>query len=234
MILRSSRIVLLAFLAALTTAQSVRSATSAQPKQRAAEAEAERVMRRFYDTFDFGVVYREMYVSEPLKSREVRSLFMRHGLGTPAPTFDFAAMERAYIAQRNFDFLVSAQNFTYDGDKETFQNEAHEELIKYYMPMQSPNFRILTSEQLDSGFTANMNHLGEFWRKFVVRENFGSDSYRKRIALFQESRSPERNFMKQIGLGKKIYVVRRERLYLYFVEENHKFRMLSVTPGVQS
>jgi hypothetical protein len=237
MIARSSHILLLAFLA-FPTAQNARATTAAQLRQKAAEEEADRVMRRFYDTLDFGVIYREMYVSEPLKSREVRATIRatirQHSIGTPAPTFDFAALERAYIAWRNFDFLVSAQNFTYDGDEETFKKEAEQQLMLHYMPMLSPaNSPILTSEELDSRLTANLNHLSEFWRRFVVKENFETDLYRKRISLFEESRSPEESFVKQIGLGRKIYVVRRERLYLYLVEENNKFRMLSVTPRVQ-
>jgi len=232
MIVRSSNILLLAFLV-LTTAQTSRATTAAQLRQKDAEEEADRVMRRFYETLDFGVVYREMYVSEPLKSREVRAT-VRSSVGAPPSKIDFAARERAYIAKRNFDFLVSAQGFTYDGDKETFKKGAEQQLMLYFMPMLSPaNSPILTSEGLDSRFTANWNHLSEFWRKFVVKENFETDLYRKRISLFQESRPPERDFVKQIGLGKEIYVVRRERHYLYFVEENGKFRMLSVTPRVQ-
>jgi hypothetical protein len=238
MIARSSHILLLASLAILTTAQSSRAVTSVQLKQKAAEEEADRVMRRFYDTLDFGVIYREMYVSDPLKSRAVLSMFtgifMDQKLEkAPAPTFDFAAMERAYIANQNFDFLTSARHFTYDGDEEAFEKEAEQQLIRYYMPTVSRSLPILTSEELDSRLTANLNHLSEFWRKFVVKHNFETDLYRKRISLFEESRSPEERFVKQIGLGRAIYVVRRERHYLYFVEENNKFKMLYVTPRVQ-
>jgi len=235
MIQKCSLIALLILLASSSIAQTNRPTTTRQSaKQKAAEEEADHVMHRFYETLDFGVVYREMYVSEPLKSREVRTLFRSVAGRGPAPTIDFAARERAYIAQRNFDFLVSAAHFTYDGDKETFRKEVEEQIKQYLMPMQSPAYPpVLTSEELDSRFTANMNHLSEFWRKFVIRENFESNLYRQRISLFQESRSPERDFVKQIALGKRIYVVRRERHYLYFVEENNKFKLLSVTPRVQ-
>jgi len=232
MIVRSANVLLLALLV-LTTAQTARASTAAQLKQKDAEEEADRVMRRFYETLDFAVVYREMYVSEPLKSMEVRAT-VRGSVGAPATKIDFAARERAYIAKRNFDFLVSAQNFTYNGDKQTFEQEAEKQLKLYYMPMLSPaNSPIATSEELDSRFTANWNHLSEFWRRFVVRENFETDLYRKRVSLFEESRPPLIDFVKQLGLGKEIYVARRERHYLYFVEENNKFRLLSVTPRVQ-
>ena len=239
MIQKCSLIVLLTLLATSILAQTNRPTTKRQSaKQKAAEEEADRVMRRFYDTLDFGVVYREMYVSEPLKSAAVRSMFtgivMHQRLErAPAPTFDFAAMERAYIANQNFDFLASARHFTYDGDEATFKKEAEQQRIRYYMSTVSPSLPILTAEDLDSRLTSNLNHLSEFLRKFVVKQNFETDLYRKRISLFEESRSSEERFVKQIGLGRKIYVVRRERHYLYFLEENNKFRMLYVTPRVQ-
>ena len=239
MTLKCSLFVLLSLLATSSMAQANRPKTTRQSaKQKAAEEAADRVMRRFYETLDFGVICREMYVSEPLKSGAVRSMFtgifMHQRLErAPDPTFDFVAMERAYIANQDFDFLTSARHFTYDGDEEAFKKEAEQQLIRYYIPTVSRTLPILTSEELDSRPTANLNHLSEFWRKFVVRQKFETDLYRKRISLFEESRSPEERFVKQIGLGRKIYVVRRERHYLYFVEENNKFRMLYVTPRVQ-
>ncbi|HXM36858.1 MAG TPA: hypothetical protein VN920_16805 [Pyrinomonadaceae bacterium] len=148
------------------------------------------------------------------------------------PPIDFATMERAYIAMRNFDFLVSAENFTDERD-ERFDKELKPNIEKYYMAMMSPgNWPILTSEQLDSRFTANLNHMSEFFRKYVVSRNFSTDLYRKRIASFKESRPPEQSLERLFGLSQDIYVVQRERLHLYFVEENGQFRMLSTTPRV--
>jgi len=98
--------------------------------------------------------------------------------------------------------------------------------------MSPANWPILTSEQLETRFTANLNRMNEFLRKHVVSKNFNTDLYRKRIAAFKESRSPELDFIGLLGSSQTVYVVQRERLHLYFVEENGEFRMLSATPRV--
>jgi len=42
-------------------------------KQQLAEAAADRIVRRFYEELDFGVIYRKMYVSNPkLRKAEVQ------------------------------------------------------------------------------------------------------------------------------------------------------------------
>lgn len=212
---------------------------SAEPiseKQKGAEAAADRVLTRFYETLDFAVIYREMYVSDLLKLREVQIIIgnlLRQGRrDLSVPPIEFPTMERAYIAKRNFDFLVSAENFTDERD-ESFDKELKPSIEKYYMAMMSPaNWPILTSEQLDSRFTANLDQMNEVFRKHVVSKNLGSDLYRQRIASFKESRAPEQGLGRMFGLGQDIYVVQRERLHLYFLEENGQFRMLSVTPRV--
>jgi hypothetical protein len=143
-------------------------------KQKGAEAAADQVLTRFYETLDFAVIYRELYVSEPLKHQEVKIIIgniLRQGTrDLTIPQIDFAAMERAYIAKRNFDFLVSAENFTDDGDRESLRKEMEVEFERYYMPMMSPeNWPILTAGQLDAHFTANLNQLGQVLRKRVVK-----------------------------------------------------------------
>jgi len=119
MIQKCSLIVLLILLATSIIAQTNRPTTRRQSaKQKAAEEEADRVMHRFYETLDFGVIYREMYVSDPLKRREVGTLFraiaMRQALEkAPAPTFDFPALERAYIVvrrERYYLYFVEENN----------------------------------------------------------------------------------------------------------------------------
>jgi hypothetical protein len=146
---------------------------------------------------------------------------------------DFAAMERAYLAKRNFDFLVSAQNFTYDGDEEKFGRDLEAELKRYYMPMMSPaSWPILSSSELDIRFTSNFDHMNHFLRNYVVPKNYGNDAYRSRVTSFQESNRPENRLSERFEIDQKVYVVQRERLHLYFVEENGTFRMLSVTNRV--
>src|SRR5207302_8513129 len=74
MILRFTLILLLTLLATSSFAQNnLPARTPARSeRQKAAEEAADRVMHRFYETLDFGAIYKEMYVADPLKTAEVR------------------------------------------------------------------------------------------------------------------------------------------------------------------
>lgn len=207
-------------------------------KQKRAEAAADRVMARFYQTMDFGVIYSELFVSDPLKRREVEitigHFLMQHTEDQQVPPIDFASLERAYIAERNFDFLSSAVGATCEVDPESLDKELVFNVEQYYMPIISPtNGPVLTAEQLDTRFTANFEHLCAFLRRYVLMRNYGTALYRKRLASFQQTRPPEMAYIRSYA-GQEVYVVQRERLHLYFVEQNGKFRMLSTTTRVMS
>ena len=205
------------------------------------EEAADRVMRRFYETLDFATVYRELFVSNPLKEREVRiTVGYVFQFGMPAGKYndaassmDFAPLERAYLASKQFNFLVSAQNFTYDGDEKKFRTELEAKMKQFYLPlMTESNWPIKTSDELNSHFTANYEALNSFLRQYVVAKNYQSDFYRSRVAAFRESKPPVSRIKDIFGLRQKLYVAQRERLHLYFVKENGVFKMLTVTNRV--
>ena len=248
MILRFTLILLLTLLATSSFAQNnLPARTPARSeRQKAAEEAADRVMHRFYETLDFGAIYKEMYVADPLKTAEVRwtirGILMQGVFALPSQerpktlNIDFAAMGRAYIAKENFDFLSSAVKFTYDGDESKLKKEFEQKYHEFYEPMASEGIRpILTSERLDSVMTANLNHLNDFFRKYIVTKNFGTPRYKAECSLVQESRAEESERMKDLfGLNRhaNVFVVRRENHYLYFIEENGDLRMLSSTPRI--
>jgi hypothetical protein len=246
MILRVALFSLLCLTGASLAAQSAPSNTLGQTdKHKLAEHAADQVMQRFYETVDFKTIYDEMYVSPPLKTEEIQIILrniLLKGIRLDSKDFDpnmfgkidFSAMERAYLALQNFQFLVSAMNFTSGLDETKLDGELKVELEQYYMPMMDPkNWPIRTSAELDSRFTANYEHMNQFMRKYIVAKNYNTDLYRKRVASFKESRGPEEALERLFGLNQKIYTVRRERLHLYFVEENGTFKMLTVTNRVQ-
>ncbi len=78
-----------------------------QSRQQPAEAAADKIVRRFYDTLDFGDVYREFYINNPtIRKAEVEIVMgnmIRQGDLEAKPEqlnsrrIDFAAMERSYI-----------------------------------------------------------------------------------------------------------------------------------------
>ena len=183
-------------------------------EQRSVEAAADRVMRRFYETLDFGTVYRELFVSNPLKEKEVRvtvGYVFQAGLpvgkfNDAALTMDFAPLERAYLASKQFNFLVSAENFTYDGDKEKLRKELEPKLKQFYPPMiADAKWPIKTSDELYHHFTANYEELNSFLHQYVVPKNYNSDFYRSRLAAFRETKPPVSRIKDIFGLRQKLY-----------------------------
>ena len=70
-----TKVIALLFVFILSTTATSQTRTRAQRasgEKRLVEEAADRVMRRFYETLDFGTVYRELFVSNPLKEEEVR------------------------------------------------------------------------------------------------------------------------------------------------------------------
>ena len=248
MILRLSLILLLSMSSASATAQTkapAKLSTQAQKKM-AAEQAADRVMRRFYETLDFKTIYDEMYVPDPFKSTEVRwnirgivwqSTSTSESQTLPKTiSIDFPAMERAYIALQNFEFLMSAVKFTYNDDEDKLKAEVEDAYHQFYEPMTKDRIKpILTSERLDAALTVNLNRFNDFLRKHVVAKDFDSPIYKARVASIDESRADESSRLKELFELKRnqpIFVVRRENHYLYFIEANGELRMLSSTPRI--
>jgi hypothetical protein len=239
-----SKTIALLFVFLLATTATSQPRTKAQrvsAEQRLVEEAADRVMRRFYETLDFGTVYRELFVSNPLKEKEVRitvGYVLQAGMplgkfNDAARTLDFAPLERAYLASKQFNFLVSAENFTYDGDEEKFRKELEAKMKPYYMTMmEGVKSPIKTSDELYDRFTANFEELNSLLRQYVVPRNYNSDFYRSRVAKFEETKPPVSRIKDIFGLREKLYVAQRERLHLYFVRENGAFKMLTVTSRV--
>ena len=234
-------LVFLFLVATSAPSQTRTKARRASVEQASVEEAADRVMRRFYETLDFGTVYRELFVSNPLKEKEVRiTVGYVFQFGMPLGKFndtalrmDFPPVERAYLASKQFNFLVSANNFTYDGDEGKFRGELEAKMEQFYMPMMADaNWPIQTSDALNSRFTANYEELNSFLRHYVVSKNYNTDFYRSRLAAFKETKPPVSRIKDIFGLRQKIYVAQRERLHLYFIREDGVFKMLTVTSRV--
>jgi hypothetical protein len=212
-------------------------------RQEGAEEVANRVMNRFYETLDFKSIYVGIYVPDPLRTTEVRwtirgfvwqsaAASRPEGL-SKAVSIEFNAMERAYIARQNYEFLSSAVRFTHDNGA---QNEFNAEFEQLYERLNKKRKKpILTSDDLDKAFTAPLNQLNDLLRKYVVATNFNSPRYRTAVASVQESRGEESSRMRELfhlRRQQRIFVVRREDHYLYFIERSGEFRMLSSTARI--
>ena len=213
-------------------------------KQKLAEEAADRIIKRFQETLDFGEVFREEYVkNQRVRQAEVNIIvgnMVRQGDDFSPSTnskraIDDAAMERAYIAIANFHWISVAAFRTYDGDKGSFDQETDAAFTKFYQPMNDKsNWPILTAKELDDRITARMNSLAQVFKRYVVKTNFGSQRFKSSEAALEESKKPDpldklKELFVPYGLspGDTIYLTRRGNFYIYLVEEDGVFRMLS-------
>ncbi len=243
---RFQPLVLLIVLNGVACAQ-VQSPVKSPSKAEQAEAAADRIFKRFYETLNFGDIYREQYVGRDLRKAEVDIIagnMMLSGPGDPSTTkatIAFPARERAYIANSNYRWLSAAASMTYDGDRELLQKEMGNAFELYYSPLNDKaTWPILTSEQLDTRLTSRMNSLADFFRKYVVPKNVDTEAYRLKCKSISETKPPEdlvelKQLFAYAGLSSdaEIFVVRRERFYIYLLEENGAFKMLSFSDRIR-
>ena len=232
--------ILFLFLSIAISAGAQQKETSAlrqSEKQKAAEGATDRILQRFYETLDFGVVYREMYVSDPdVRRLEVEIITDNMMGGWDAHRkVDLAARERAYIAYANFEWLTSALEITQVKDPESKEldklGDAYRSLLT-----DVHKHRILTTDSLDTRVTSLFRQLNDQIRKYVVRENFNTAAYKAKVSQIAEDQPDERSELKELFLGvgslrsdTEIYVVRREHHYFYLIEENGSFKLLTTS-----
>lgn len=202
-------------------------------KQRAAEEAAERIMRRFYETLDFGTVYRELFVADPAREFEVSLIVDNKVNWERKKKISFAAKERAYVAMINFWWLISSVRFT-STDREKVM-AVLEGLNEPYLKLtrSDPETNIQSDADLDEQFTAVLKQMSDVVRKEVKPANFGTEIYNAEVGKVEEAEPDKRQELKELFAdvlkGREIYAVRRELHYLYLTEENGEFRLLTYT-----
>ncbi|HEX8097880.1 MAG TPA: hypothetical protein VF507_07585 [Pyrinomonadaceae bacterium] len=99
--------------AVCVTAQEQTAKVTNPEKRQAVEAAADRVMQRYYETLDFGNIFKEMYVSDVnLRHTEIEAMTSGFLDWKSEDKISYAARERAYVAFGNFWFSMSAALLT--------------------------------------------------------------------------------------------------------------------------
>ncbi|HEY6120537.1 MAG TPA: hypothetical protein VIV66_11285 [Pyrinomonadaceae bacterium] len=210
---------------------------SAAAGQREAEVTASRAMKRFYETLDYAVIWKEFYVTEgALRDFEVEAMtsslvsYRAEGLSPHRLSKD--SRERAFIAMRNYWALISALEFT--------TNKKVPESIKpLYESITERQTPYATSDELDTQFTAVMDRMSDTLRKLVVPQNVDSKAYKLKMNQFVETNPATREDMNEVfapaGLSRdvKVYTVQRESFHLYLIEENGQYKILSVLSRIK-
>lgn len=199
--------------------------------QQALEAAADHFMQRFYEKLDIEEVLKEYSVSnETLRKIDIQIITGRLPFAPQAKISD-EAKANAYMAQMNWWMLLSAATFTSTDSLSPLEANgdfrARYEAITRLKPL-------VSSDDLDERFTEVMKSLNDTLRLQVNTNAYNSDEYRKRASRFKEDAPSEARLLKETfapGLSEdaKIYAVRREATYLYFVEEQGSFKFLTIS-----
>jgi hypothetical protein len=102
------------------------------------------------------------------------------------------------------------------------------------MTRSDPEKNIRSDADLDEQVTALFNRMSDLLRKQVSPANFGTARYRQAVKTVVENQGDEREELKELFAGvlkqgAELYVARREMHYLYLLEQNGEFRLLTYT-----
>src|SRR2546425_7787155 len=200
-------------------------------EQQRVEEAADRVMKRFYETLNFEDVWKEMVVSNSsFRAEEVVIVMFQLLRDSKIP---YADQEKAYIAEKNFQLLLSAVRFT---ARQTVDREKLEQELKEpYESTTRIKQPIVSAADLNARFTSVMNHMNDIFRKYVSRDAYNGAAYKAETASFTEDAPDETQRLREIftpvGLRRdtKIYLARREMFYLYLIKEGDTFKLLTLS-----
>jgi hypothetical protein len=217
----------------LAGARSQPQSPTADKEQPKVEEAADRIIKRFYATLSFETIWKEdVVVSASIRAQEV-FLLMLQLTWESKQKIPLADQERAYLAQRNFQMLLSAVKFT---APQTIDRAAFEQELKEpYESLTRIKRPILSAADMEARFTTPMNHLCDILRKYIDPGSYNGTSYQARVAAFTEDAPDEAQHLQKVfqlssfATGTKIYLARREMFYLYFIKEADTFKLLTIS-----
>lgn len=207
-------------------------APSGDPQQLQVEQAADRLMKRFYETLHFETIWKEEVVSsQSLRATEVAAI-LKQILWDAKQRIPYADQERAFIAERNFQMLMSAIRFT--GRDEVDRTTLERELKEPYESITQMKHPVLSAADLDARFTAVMNRMNDVLRKYVKPDLYNGKAYVAQMNRFPEDNPDETKKLREIFADdlkpdQQICLARREMFYLYFVKEGDALRFLTLS-----
>lgn len=204
-----------------------RTASDRQLNQERAEAAGDLILSRLHDTWDFGSIFKEFFVSDPrMRQREIQLVF-----GRRLPRYtdtQQGAVQRAYIALFNFWYLLSTYRFAHDE-----HDEIPPEIRNAYAMTQVDLDQITIGKELDEKFTTKMVSFLDVVRKHIPEAVFSTETYKRNVASFkEEEESADVEQMRHdFGLTKEtaIYVVKREFFNYFMVQEGDMMKVFTIS-----
>lgn len=221
------------------------SAMSLQEERNRVEEAANRFVRRFHETLDFGTVFDEMAASNAIQILRKGGFFSTIGISPQlVAQLDDSTLRRLYKAYMNEYY----KRFAYDLSVEPLSGPpqggslppppevtAAIEASKY-RPLLSAGWSgdlpTLTTPKEVEEYIAGLNKIAGLYRAHLSKGVFDSQEYKAAVRRVNKFRAVDfdiRQGLPELGIGEntKIYVLEKDIFVFLFVEENGALKVLT-------
>lgn len=212
---------------------------SPQEALRVKEA-ADRFIRRFRQTLDFGAAFDEEFVSDAIKRLRRAGFFQSMNMSPQlVEKLNDPALERAYKAFMNYYYLKAVYDLGV-GESESTPPEVTAVIrtSKFSSLLSDEgsgdSIMITTQQQLDE-FVNDLSNVAKLYRGHLSQNVFDSSTYKAGLKTINKQRSSLqiRDGYESLGVGKgtKVYETERDVFTFFFVEDNGELRVLTLGMG---
>jgi hypothetical protein len=213
------------------------------------EEAADRFVRRFRETLDFGVVFDETFVSDAVQRLRKANYFQNLYLSPQlVEKVNNSTLERAYKAFMNFYYLKA----TYDlsirplaGNEQSGDPPLPPEItsalkaskhLSVLLDEGSGDAPTVTTRQELEQYVADLNNIAALYRQRLPPNVFTSPTYKANLkAINKDKRSSVRirNGYEGFGIrgGVKVYEVEQDIFIFFFVKEGGELKVLTLGMG---
>jgi hypothetical protein len=215
------------------------SAISTQEARRIEEA-ANRFIKRFRETLDFGKVFDEMFVSDAVQRLRKVGFFRGINIGEQVvQNLDDAALKQTYTAFMSYYYMKAVYDLGVGRDEDVppevaaaLRASKFHNLISNEGSGDSPT--ITTRQELEE-YIADLNNIASLYRGHVSPNVFDSPAYKMGLKAINRSRDTlqTRDGDESLGVkkGTKVYAVDKDIFTLFFIEESGQIKVLALGMG---
>jgi len=234
--LRFQRIVLLlivtGFLSATTRASqsAVGNSDTEEAMLRRAEVAANRIVRRFHETLDFGGIFADEFITEP----NLRTRALSFGNPDLLTHFDAATRERMYVSTMTFMHLFESYVLIQNVNKTPPEVQNLDPKPEFLVSSDTKPPRDLAEA---NQAIAEVEKVSALYRKYLTQVVFDGPIYRENLR--RQRKSEKDNFVNiprivqgnekfSIPKSVPVYVVRPECFDYYFIREDGVMKLFYV------
>ncbi len=216
-------------------------ATAMSPQEaRRIEEAADRFVRRFRETLDFGAVFDEMFVADAVQRLRKAGFFRSMNISPQlVERLDDATLERTYKAFMSYYYLKAAYDLGVGKGESTPPEVAaviKASKFSNLLSDEGSGDAIITTREEVEQFVADLNNIAALYKKHLPQSVFDSTTYKASLTAINKDKHSQvkvRNGYEDFGVeeGTKVYAVEQDIFIFFFIEENGKLKVLTLGMG---